>query len=234
MSTGTSFGFSQPSYSMGGFGGYGGGMSNMGYNPYGSSGYGMTNPYAQMGFGGSSFGGYGGYSDPYASMYGNPFGNQFSNPYGSQFGSSFSSPFGSGYGTSFGGMGMGGYNPYGGFGQVGLGYLPPQQPTINDMVANQFMQQYYGGAFGLGGQPQQPQMRQRPRNPFRGLRAANPSQPTQDALPSQSFEQTAVSAPSNLFITPFQPGTSGPEPLPNYSFAPLDMQFLNDLSYLRF
>lgn len=161
MSTGASYGYSQqPSYGMGGMGGYGGmgGMygsynpyqsGGMGgyssqYNPFGMSNYGMSNPYAQMGFGSNYSTGY---TDPFASSYSNPFSG--------------------GYGTTFGGYGggMGGYNPFGGYGQVGLGYLPPQQPTINDTVANQFMQQYYGGAFGLGGQPQP--RRQRPRNPFR-------------------------------------------------------------------
>ena len=165
MSTGSSFGYQQPSYgSMGGMGGY---------NPFGGMGYGQ-----QMGGYGQPMGGY---SNPYASSYGstyNPFGSSSYgmsyDPYMSMgFGGGYQQPSsynpfaGGGFGTTFGGMG--GYNQMGGYGQVGLGYLPPPQPTINDTVANQFMQQYYGGAFGLGAQPQpQPQpRRQRPRNPFR-------------------------------------------------------------------
>ena len=177
MSTGASYGYSQqPSYGMGGMGGYGGmygsynpyqtgGMGGYSgqYNPFGMSNYGMSNPYAQMGFGGDYSTGY---TDP--------------------FGSSFSNPFSGGYGTSFGGRGMGGgmggYNQFGGYGQVGLGYLPPQQPTINDTVANQFMQQYYGGAFGLGGQPQP--RRQSPRNPFRSQPSVVNPMPSEYAGPT--------------------------------------------------
>jgi hypothetical protein len=141
-------------------------------------------------------------------------GSRAFDPFAGNFGMSQPSPFGSGYGmsssnpfgTSFGNMGMGGgFNQFGGFGQVGLGYLPPPQQTINDTVANQFMQQYYGGAFGLGGQPQQPQqpqppMRQRPRNPFRGFR--NQQQPQ---LPPSSPQDFNVGLTNNFdfsFLSP--------------------------------
>lgn len=228
MSTGASYGYSQqPSYGMGGMGGYGsmygsynpyqmGGMGGYGsqYNPYGMSNYGMSNPYAQLGFGSSYSTGY---TDPFAS--------------------SFSNPFSSGYGTSFGGRnmggGMGGYNPFGGYGQVGLGYLPPQQPTINDTVANQFMQQYYGGAFGLGGQPQP--RRQRPRNPFRTRPEAQPFvQPAPDLAPAVMPDyRTGPEAPvdvSGMSFANSQPSVVNPLPS---SFS-IDPSLLAELSYLRF
>ena len=45
------------------------------------------------------------------------------------------------------------------------------------------MQQYYGGAFGLGGQPQP--RRQRPRNPFRTRPEVQPFvQPAPDLAPA--------------------------------------------------
>jgi hypothetical protein len=239
MSTGASYGYSQqPSYGMGGMGGYGGmggmggmygsynpyqtgGMGGMGgysgqYNPFGMSNYGMSNPYAQMGFGGDYSTGY---TDP--------------------FGSSFSNPFSGGYGTSFGGRGMGGgmggYNQFGGYGQVGLGYLPPQQPTINDSVANQFMQQYYGGAFGLGGQPQQQPRRQRPRNPFRTRLEAQPLvQPAPDLAPAVMPDyRTGPEAPvdvSGMTFANSQPSVVNPLPS---SFS-IDPSLLAELSYLRF
>lgn len=194
MSTGSSFGYQQPSY--GGMGGMGG------YNPFGGMGYGQQ---------------IGGYSNPYASNYGstyNPFGSSSYgmsyDPYMSMgFGGGYQQPSsynpfaGGGFGTTFGGMG--GYNQMGGYGQVGLGYLPPPQPTINDTVANQFMQQYYGGAFGLGAQPQQPQppMRQRPRNPFR--REQPLAQPA--VMDVQPFAAQPVSSPvgvSQSVVNPIQ------------------------------
>lgn len=232
MSTGASYGYSQqPSYGMGGMGGYGG-M------------YGSYNPYAQMGGYGSMYGGF----SPYGGMGGY---GMSANPYQSL-------GFGGGYG-GFGG-GMGGYNPFGGYGQVGLGYLPPQQPTINDAVANQFMQQYYGGAFGLGGQPQP--RRQRPRNPFR-----NPLEAEPYAMPSQKEKVTSnypvgASPPSGVlqpavmpdyrtgpegqvdqigrpteralsFINP-QPSVVNPLPESFYRRDAIDPSLLAELSYLRF
>ena len=237
MSTGASYGYSQqPSYGMGGMGGYGGmgGMygsynpyqtGGMGgysgqYNPFGMSNYGMSNPYAQMGFGGDYSTGY---TDP--------------------FGSSFSNPFSGGYGTSFGGRGMGGgmggYNQFGGYGQVGLGYLPPQQPTINDSVANQFMQQYYGGAFGLGGQPQQQPRRQRPRNPFRSQPSVVNPMPSEYAGPTNQvgpvtggpglgpppLEQLGLGAPlpSNVLQPSVQPASNIVQAVqPKYPTRPED------------
>ena len=257
MSTGASYGYSQPSYGMGGMGGYGGmsgyggmggmygsynpyqmgGMGGYGnqYNPFGMSNYGMSNPYAQMGFGGNYNTGY---TDPFAS--------------------SFSNPFSGGYGTTFGGYGggmggyspFGGYNPFGGYGQVGLGYLPPQQQTINDTVANQFMQQYYGGAFGLGAQPQPQPRRRRPRNPFRNRLEAQPfAMPSQEVTPNYPVGATP---PSNILQSAAMPDyRTGPEapvdvsgmsfansqpsvvnPLPS-SFS-IDPSLLAELSYLRF
>jgi hypothetical protein len=208
MSTGSSFGYQQPSYgSMGGMGGY---------NPFGGMGYGSS---MMGGYGQPMGGGYGSmygssYSNPYASSYGstyNPFGSSSYgmsyDPYMSMgFGGGYQQPSsynpfaGGGFGTTFGGMG--GYNQMGGYGQVGLGYLPPSQPTINDTVANQFMQQYYGGAFGLGAQPQP--RRQRPRNPFRR------EQPfVQPAVMDMSSQNTAqpVSSPvgvSQSVVNPIQ------------------------------
>jgi hypothetical protein len=212
MSTGSSFGYQQPSYgSMGGMGGY---------NPFGGMGYGSS---MMGGYGQPMGGGYGSmygssYSNPYASSYGstyNPFGSSSYgmsyDPYMSMgFGGGYQQPSsynpfaGGGFGTTFGGMG--GYNQMGGYGQVGLGYLPPPQPTINDTVANQFMQKYYGGAFGLGGQPQQPQppMRQRPRNPFR--REQPLAQPAVMDMSSQNTAQP-VSSPvgvSQSVVNPIQ------------------------------
>ena len=191
----------------------------------------MSNPYAQMGFGGDYSTGY---TDP--------------------FGSSFSNPFSGGYGTSFGGRGMGGgmggYNQFGGYGQVGLGYLPPQQPTINDTVANQFMQQYYGGAFGLGGQPQP--RRQRPRNPFRNRLEAQPyAMPSQEVTPNYPVGASLPSAEPQVmaFADTRAPSVSqedlrGPLPPSNLSgmsfdagqsITPrIDPSLLAELSYLRF
>lgn len=238
MSTGASYGYSQqPSYGMGGMGGmYGsynpyqmGGMGGYGgqYNPYGMSNYGMSNPYAQMGFGSNYSTGY---TDPFAS--------------------SFSNPFSGGYGTTFGGYGggMGGYNPFGGYGQVGLGYLPPQQPTINDTVANQFMQQYYGGAFGLGGQPQP--RRQRPRNPFRNRLEAQPyAMPSQEVTPSYPVGAPPPSGVLQPAVMPdYRTGPEAPVDVSGMSFAnsqpsvvnplpssfSIDPSLLSELSYLRF
>jgi len=201
MSTGSSFGYQQPSYGgMGGYGSmYGGGYGSpymggygSGYSPFGFASYGMpVNPYQSMGFGG------------------------------------------------YGGMG-GAYNPYGGYGQVGLGYLPPPQQTINDTVANQFMQQYYGGAFGLGAQPQP--RRQRPRNPFR--REAQPlmqSQPQQEVIgerspgtyePVGSAVGQVLSYPESV-VNPIQYDAA---PLPTSFFSPgaFNSSLLNDLNYMRF
>lgn len=219
MSTGASYGYSQPSYGMGGMGGYGG-M------------YGSYNPYAQMGGYGSMYGGF----SPYGGMGG----------YGMSLNPYQSPGFGGGYG-GFGG-GMGGYNPFGGYGQVGLGYLPPQQPTINDAVANQFMQQYYGGAFGLGGQPQP--RRQRPRNPFRAQPLAQslaqiespigPNAPIQDVENGQREYRRSPEAPMAAYETPVdvsgmsfansQPSVVNPLPS---SFS-IDPSLLAELSYLRF
>jgi hypothetical protein len=221
MSTGSSFGYQQPSY--GGMGGMGG------YNPFGGMGYGSS----MMG----------GYSNPYASNYGstyNPFGSSSYgmsyDPYmsmgfggGHQQPSSYNPFAGGGFGTTFGGMG--GYNQMGGYGQVGLGYLPPPQPTINDTVANQFMQQYYGGAFGLGAQPQP--RRQRPRNPFR--REQPFVQPAVMDMSSQNTAQPATSpvGVSQSVVNPIQYDTA---PLPASFFSPgaFDTSFLNDLNYMRF
>jgi hypothetical protein len=203
-----------------------------------------------MGYG-QQMGGYGqpmgGYSNPYASSYGstyNPFG---SSSYGMSYDPYMSMGFGGGYqqpssynpfvsggfGTTFGGMG--GYNQMGGYGQVGLGYLPPPQPTINDTVANQFMQQYYGGAFGLGAQPQpmpQPR-RQRPRNPFR--REQPLAQPAVMDMSSQNTAQP-VSSPvgvSQSVVNPIQYDTAA---LPTSFFSPgaFDRSLLDDLNYMRF
>ena len=192
MSTGSSFGYQQPSYGgMGGYGSmYGGGYGSPymggyggGYSPFGFASYGMpVNPYQSMGFGG------------------------------------------------YGGMG-GGYNPYGGYGQVGLGYLPPPQQTINDTVANQFMQQYYGGAFGLGAQPQP--RRQRPRNPFR--REQPFVQPAVLDNPSQNIPEP-IGSPvgvSQSVVNPIQYDTAA---LPTSFFSPgaFNSSLLNDLNYMRF
>lgn len=216
MSTGASYGYSQPSYGMGGMGGYG-------------SMYGSYNPYAQMGGYGSMYGGF----SPYGGMGG----------YGMSLNPYQSPGFGGGYG------GMGGYNPFGGYGQVGLGYLPPQQPTINDAVANQFMQQYYGGAFGLGGQPQP--RRQRPRNPFRSQPVAPPSAPadpnTQRNYPLDTGQREypiGQSAPMVAYETPVdvsgmsfansQPSVVNPLPESFYRRDAIDPSLLAELSYLRF
>jgi hypothetical protein len=173
--------FGMPFSGMTTFGGYGGmPQQSMGGNYYQPTqmNMGYASPSATMGGKGASgarkstsMGGKGmssGY-DPYASQYGS---------YGMGYNTGAYSPFGGGYG-----FGAGSYNPSMGFGQVGLGYLPPQQQTVNDIFANQFMQQYYGGNFNFGGQ-QQNQMRQTPRNPFRGMR----SQP-QPQLPPANFNQ---------------------------------------------
>jgi hypothetical protein len=237
MSTGSSFGYQQPSY--GGMGGMGG------YNPFGGMGYGSS---MMGGYGQPMGGGYGSmygssYSNPYASSYGstyNPFGSSSYgmsyDPYMSMgFGGGYQQPSsynpfaGGGFGTTFGGMG--GYNQMGGYGQVGLGYLPPPQPTINDTVANQFMQQYYGGAFGLGAQPQP--RRQRPRNPFR--REQPFVQPAVMDMSSQSTAQP-VSSPvgvSQSVVNPIQYDTAA---LPTSFFSPgaFDRSLLDDLNYMRF
>ncbi len=214
MSTGSSFGYQQPSYGgMGGYGSmYGGGYGSPymggyggGYSPFGFASYGMpVNPYQSMGFGG------------------------------------------------YGGMG-GAYNPYGGYGQVGLGYLPPPQQTINDTVANQFMQQYYGGAFGLGAQPQP--RRQRPRNPFRReVQSPIEWQPQMDVSadidppknvafpiygsPARSSETPVGVSPQALpyaesVVNPIQYDTAA---LPTSFFSPgaFNSSLLNDMNYMRF
>ncbi len=195
------------------------GMGGMG--GYGGM-YGSYNPYAQMGGYGSMYGGF----SPYGGMGG----------YGMSLNPYQSPGFGGGYG------GMGGYNPFGGYGQVGLGYLPPQQPTINDSVANQFMQQYYGGAFGLGGQPQP--RRQRPRNPFRSQPFAPPSAP---ADPNTQINYALGTGqreyPTNLETRPDMSGMSFADsqpsvvnPLPESFYRPgaIDPSLLAELSYLRF
>jgi hypothetical protein len=221
MSTGASYGYQQSSPM--GYGGMGG------YNPFGGMGYGSS----MMG----------GYSNPYASSYGstyNPFGSSSYgmsyDPYMSMgFGGGYQQPSsynpfaGGGFGTTFGGMG--GYNQMGGYGQVGLGYLPPPQPTINDTVANQFMQQYYGGAFGLGAQPQP--RRQRPRNPFRAeqtfVKPAVVDNPSQN-IPEPIGSPVGV---SQSVVNPIQYDTAA---LPTSFFSPgaFNSSLLNDLNYMRF
>lgn len=238
MSTGQSFGYSQqPSYGSYGnpyaqMGGYG---SMGGYDPFGSmSGYGnMSAPY-----------------NPYATQYGSSYGMS-SNPYMSMgFGGGYQQPSsynpfaGGGYGTSFGGMGnMGGFNQFGGYGQVGLGYLPPPQQTINDTVANQFMQQYYGGAFGLGAQPQP--RRQRPRNPFRrDMQPLMQAQPQQDVIGERSpgsSEPVGYPVGVSMQALPYAESVVNPirydtAPLPESFFSPgaFNSSLLNDLNYMRF
>jgi hypothetical protein len=240
-----------------GYGGMGYGSTGGAYNPFGGMGYGSS---MMGGYGQSMGGGYGSmygstYSNPYASSYGstyNPFGSSSYgmsyDPYMSMgFGGGYQQPSsynpfaGGGFGTTFGGMG--GYNQMGGYGQVGLGYLPPPQPTINDTVANQFMQQYYGGAFGLGAQPQP--RRQRPRNPFR--REAQPlmqAQPQQDII-GETGPRTSEPVGTPVGVTsqvlPYAESVVNPirydaAPLPASFFSPgaFDTSFLNDLNYMRF
>jgi hypothetical protein len=244
-----------------------GGMGGMGgYNPFGGMGYGSS---MMGGYGQSMGGGYGSmygstYSNPYASSYGstyNPFGSSSYgmsyDPYMSMgFGGGYQQPSsynpfsGGGFGTTFGGMG--GYNQMGGYGQVGLGYLPPPQQTINDTVANQFMQQYYGGAFGLGAQPQP--RRQRPRNPFRREQPLPQVQPQMDvsadidlpknvAFPIYGSPARSSATPVGVFpqALPYAESVVNPiqydaAPLPTSFFSPgaFNSSLLNDLNYMRF
>jgi hypothetical protein len=93
------------------------------------------------------------------------------------------------------------------------------------------MQQYYGGAFGLGAQPQP--RRQRPRNPFR--REQPFVQPAVMDMSSQSTAQP-VSSPvgvSQSVVNPIQYDTAA---LPTSFFSPgaFDRSLLDDLNYMRF
>lgn len=203
--------------------------ASYGYQQSSPMGYGGMGGYGSMyggGYGSPYMGGYGGGYSPFGfSSYGMPV-----NPYQSM-----------GFG-GFGGMG-GGYNPYGAYGQVGLGYLPPPQQTINDTVANQFMQQYYGGAFGLGAQPQP--RRQRPRNPFR--REVQPmmqSQPQQEVIGERSpgsSEPVGYPVGVSMQALPYPESVVNPirydtAPLPESFFSPgaFNSSLLNDLNYMRF